>query len=320
MEPTQPTPGTAVIVDQLTLRFIGENKNGDLLHELRAAHVAQVLQGLVGLTSDFDKAGVFHDEGRPANSEVLVRPAKEGSFLIEVVRVVSENWETIAATATGAGIPTIGQIVWWATRSARADVKDFAHLENGKVKVTWQDDTSQEIPAAAWTELNKSPRRRKKQLREIMAPLADSRVTQLDVATTPAEDEQTPPASESLSPDFILKRADYDAVRPDDEVEEKAETFDVQARMSAINFDDPTKWRVKVGNKGRNVTVEDQQFLRQVSKGLAIRRQDTFWLKIREDATVKDGRTSTKWTVLKVDMLRKAASDDESQERGSTEA
>ncbi|GFG83338.1 hypothetical protein [Mycolicibacter algericus] len=45
-----------VIVDSLTLRFTGENGDGADLHELRAAHVADVLLGLVGLTSDFDKA------------------------------------------------------------------------------------------------------------------------------------------------------------------------------------------------------------------------------------------------------------------------
>lgn len=43
------------VVDTLTLRFTGEDENGVAIHELRAAHVAEVLQGLVGLTSDFDK-------------------------------------------------------------------------------------------------------------------------------------------------------------------------------------------------------------------------------------------------------------------------
>ncbi|AXQ53143.1 hypothetical protein SEA_TAPIOCA_31 [Mycobacterium phage Tapioca] len=95
------------IVDSLTLRFVGEDNNGVALHELRAAHVAEVLQGLVGLTSDFDKAGAFHEEG-PADSEVLVRPAKPGSFLIEVVRTVVENIDTVRSTATAAGIPSIG--------------------------------------------------------------------------------------------------------------------------------------------------------------------------------------------------------------------
>ena len=132
MEP-EPVGG---VVDSLTLRFVGQEKDGTELHELRAAHVAEVLQGLVGLSSDFTKAGVFGEDG-PATSEVLVRPPQEGSFLIEVVRFVQENQEVIAASATAAGVPTLSQVIWWATQSARADVADFNYLDNGKVKITW---------------------------------------------------------------------------------------------------------------------------------------------------------------------------------------
>lgn len=309
------------IVDSLTLRFIGENENGVTLHELRAAHVAEVLQGLVGLTSDFDEAGAFHNEG-PSGSEVLVRPAQDGSFLIEVIRVVAENWDTAktvgAAVAAVTGVPSLGSIVWWATKSMRAEVKDFAYLDNGNVKVTWQDDTAQEVPSAVWKELQKHGRRRKKQLRQIMAPLSDARVTELDV-TAPTDANQ-PEADDKAPPTFVLKRADYDAVRPDDEVKEKSKTFEVEARMSAINFDDPTKWRVKTKHKTRAVTVEDEKFLGQVARGLAIRPQDIFWLRIREDATVKNGRTSTKWVVVNVEGHRRAAGDDESQEHSPPSA
>lgn len=299
------------IVDSLTLRFVGENEDGFALHELRAAHVAEVLQGLVGLTSDFDKAGAFHDEG-PSDSEVLVRPAENGSFLIEVVRVVTENWDNVKDTVAAAGVPSLATIVWWATKSQRADVKDFTYLDNGNVKITWQDDTAQEVPPAVWKELQKNKRRRKKQLRQIMAPLADSRVTELDVAA-PVEAHQ--PAAQDKAPQkFVLERADYDAVRPEDEIKESSETFEVEAQMSAIDFDDPTRWRVKTRARTRNVTVEDEKFLGQVARGLAIRPQDIFWLQVREDATVKNGRLRTKWTVVSVERHRRAAGDDESQE------
>ncbi len=316
------------IADSLTLRFQGQDEGGGELHELRASHVAEVLQGLVGLTSDFDKAGVFHEEG-PASAEVLVRPAKEGSFLIEVVRVVTENWDTVkatadtvAATATAAGVPSLSAILWWATKSVRADVKDFTYLENGNVKVTWQDDSSEEIPAAAWKELQTRKRRRKKQLRQIMAPLSDPRVAELDVAA-PAEPEADADQSaeqESSPQKFVLKRADYDAVRPEDEIKETSDVFEVQARMSAIDFDDPTKWRVKPEGRARTVTVTDEKFLRQVAQGLAITRQDTFALQVREDITVKNGSTRTKWIVEKVERIRRADSGDESQDHGAPPA
>src|SRR5690625_1439989 len=197
----EPAPGTK-IVDALTLRFTGEDENGVKLQELRASHVAEVLQGLVELSSDFAKAGAFHDEG-PIASEVLVRPAQEGSFLLEVVRVVTDNWEI----ATVAGVPSIGTIVHWATRSMRAEVKDFSHLDNGNVKVVWQDDTAEEVPVAAWNELQKRKPRRKKQLRKIMAPLSDLRVRKIDVTSS---DRKTP-KDETESESFTLKRADYHA-------------------------------------------------------------------------------------------------------------
>lgn len=309
--------------DVTTLRFVGDDGDGVGLHELRAAHVAEVLQGLVGLNSDFAKAGVFHVEG-PAASEVLVRPAQEGSFLIEVVRVVVENWDAVKATASttyaaagAVGVPSLGTILWWATKSARADVKDFDYLENGNVKVIWQDDKAEEIPLAAWKELNTRRRRRRKQLRQIMAPLSDSRVTKVDV--TPAGDDAAKSdVDDEVPSSFTLSRTDYDAVRPSDEVEERSEVFEVEARMSAIDFDDPSRWRVKTKDRTRNVTVDDQEFLRRVKSGLAIRPSDIFWLRIREDATVKNGRTGTKWFVEHVERHRRAAGDDEPQDSGAS--
>jgi hypothetical protein len=297
---------TDVIVDSLTLRFVGSEKDGTELHELRAAHVAEVLQGLVGLSSDFEKAGVFGGEG-PANSDVLVRPAQEGSFLIEVVRVAQENWGLVTAAV---GVPSLGKVIWWATRSARADVQDFDYLDNGNVKVTWQDDTAEEIPVDAWNELQKRDRRRKKQLREIMAPLSDSRVTSLDVGSSP---ELSVGANEDSAADevFVLSKQDYDAVKPDDDVAERSDIFEVEAQMSAIDFDDFTRWRVKAKNRTHSATVEDTAFLARVADGLAIRKGDIFRLRIREDATTKNGRTRTIWTVLRVESHRRAASDED---------
>ncbi|QUW19990.1 hypothetical protein JSQ78_00395 [Agrococcus sp. Marseille-Q4369] len=268
-----------------------------------------MLQGLVGLTSDFDKAGVFTDG--PIDSEVLVRPPQEGSFLIEVVRVVTENWETAAVVGTAAGVPSLANVIWWATKSARAELKDYERLENGRVKVMWQDDTAQEIPAAAFDELQKRKRRRKKQLQQILAPLSDARVEAVDVASDPEMVEAAPEAELEAPESFVLKRADYDAVRPDDEIEESDHIFTVEARMSAINFDDPTKWKVKTKEQTRSAIVEDKEFLQKVANGLAIRKSDLFHLRVRENKIVKNGRSRTSWTVLHVDSHRRAAGDDE---------
>ena len=65
-------PGGDAVVDSLILRFVGQDDDGTPLHELRAAHVAEVLPGVVGLSSDFAKAGVFDAEGPFPAQEAVV--------------------------------------------------------------------------------------------------------------------------------------------------------------------------------------------------------------------------------------------------------
>nr|WP_176704843.1 hypothetical protein [Arthrobacter sp.]AXV46231.1 hypothetical protein pA2H1_p07 [Arthrobacter sp.] len=289
------------VVEFLTLRFEGETEDGRTLHELKASHVAEVLEGLVGLASDFAKAGVFGEDG-PISSELLVQPPREGSFILEILRVVQENPDIVAAGAGAAGVPTLSQIIWWATKSVRADVSDFDYLENDNVKVSWQDGTVQEVPRAAWNELQKRDRRRKKQLRQIMAPMSDQNVTSLELQASPAEEV----TDEDVREVFTLTQPDYEAVQPDESVTESHQIFEIEAQMSAIDFDDSTKWRIKAKDSTRAVIVEDTQFLARVSRGLAIRKSDIFKLKVREDKVEKNGKTRRTWTVLEVKSYRKA--------------
>lgn len=296
---------TNSIVESMTLRFEGKAEDGSALHELRASHVAEVLQGLVGLSSDFAKAGAFGDG--PAGSELLVRPPKEGSFLIEVLRVVQDNSEMAITLATAAGAPTLSQVIWWATKSVRADVADFTPLENGNVKVSWQDGTAQEVPRPAWDELQKRDKRRKKQLRQIMAPLSDTQVSSVEIEGSTTVEPEPGEAPEV----FTLTRPDYDAVRPDDDISESQNIFETEAQMSAIDFDNPAKWKVRTKDSNRAAIVEDTTFLNRVANGLAIRKSDIFKLKVREDIIEKNGKTRRTWTVLKVESYRKAANDDD---------
>jgi hypothetical protein len=201
-------------------------------------------------------------------------------------------------------------IFWWATKYERAGVKDFTYLDNGSVKVIWQDDLAEEIPREAWEELNKRKHRRRKQLRQIMAPLSDTRVEELDVAVIPSVPEQQAP-----EPIATLTRDDLNAVQPLDDVEESSEFLDLEAQLAAVDFEDPTKWRVKAAGKTRSASVEDEEFLGRVSNGLAIRSTDIFRVRIREDVTTTNARSSTKWTILKVESYRRASHDDEPDER-----
>lgn len=292
------------VVESMTLRFDGKTEKGETLHELRASHVAEVLQGLVGISSDFEKAGAFADG--PVASELLVRPPEKGSFLIEVLRIAHDNPELITASVAATGIPTLSQIIMWSTKSARADVSGFDHLENGNVKITWQDNTAQEVPRPVWDELQKRKRRRKKQLRQIMAPLSDTQVSSVEIESEPSDEAESRAPIEPVT----LTRPDYDAVRPDDDISEKTKTFEVEAQMSAIDFDNPTKWRVKTSRLTRGAVVEDTDFLTRVANGLAIRKNDIFNLSVREDSIEKNGRTRRTWTVLKVKSHRRAANDD----------
>lgn len=271
---------------EVSLRFEGENPQGTPFRELRAEHVADVLEGVSELVYDFEKAGVFHGHG-PEDMRLMVHPPKEGSFELEITQMIA-NYKEAAALI---GIPTLGQIIWWATKSFRADVKDFTYLENGNVKIVWQDDTVDEVPKAAWEELNKRKRRRRRQLRKIMRPLEDKRVANL---------ETTSKAVDGSTDKYTLTRDDYNAVKPSEEIEESFDIFDIEGKLSAINFDDPDRWRVDTVIAKRMATVEDEDFLDQVNQGLALSNDDTYMLKIREDKTIKNGRTQTKWTILEI--------------------
>lgn len=281
--------------DVVQFRFTGQTSDGEELRELPAALLAETLQGLVELTSDFAKAGTF---GNGLPPEVRVRPAREGSFILEVVNFISEH---PAEVATSVGMPSLSSVLWWATKSVRADVKDFTHLPNGNVKVVWQDDTVNEIPLAAWDELNKRKRRRKGQLRKIMAPLSDAEVTAVQVTDL----EDVPRGIVNDAPEeYVLERTDYHLARPEDEVVNDSRFFETEAQMATVDFEGD-KWRVKTHDRTRSVTVEDAKFLTRVAEGLALHKDDIFNLKIREDSTTTNGRTRTTWTVLKVKGHRK---------------
>jgi hypothetical protein len=291
--------------DALRLRFVGE-KDGEPVHELRAAHVAEVLQGVVGLAADFAKAGALADG---PGTELFVRPPQEGSFVLDVIRDFGDF--DFGSFATGLGVtgaPSLCTVLWWATRSVRAEVQDFTYLENGNVKLNWQDNTVSEVPEAVWRELQVRKHRRKKQLRQIMAPLSEHGVTALEISDTEAADESS---QDDAPATFTLERPDYQAMLGDEVDEEVEIVFDAEAQMGAVDFDSGEKWRIKTAESERSATVVDKEFLREVDNGLALHKNDIFWLRIREVGTVKNGRLSRKWTVLKVLEHRRGSGDDD---------
>ena len=122
-----------------------------------------------------------------------------------------------------------------------------------------------------------------------MTPLSDPSVTSIEVLNEEAVSDAEP----ELEADSTLGRDDCNVMRLEDEVEESSGIYDVDAQMTAINFDNARKWRVKTVDQRRLATVEDEEFVGRVAGDLAIRETDIFRLRIREDQTKTNGRTQT---------------------------
>jgi hypothetical protein len=263
----------------------------DTLVDLSAAELAEVLSGLVELTTDFAKAGLFGDGPPP---EVRVLPTRQGSFVVQaILKWMTENPEGTFSIGGGSGAALV-QAIRAATKSMRADVEDFEYLDNGNVKVKWQDSTVDDVPEPVWQELSKRKKRRKSALRKLMAPLGDD----ADSLHVSSPDDEAPESVAS----FVANREDY-GIAAHEEVEESEESdiFTTEAEVRAIDFADGGPWRVKTPQHGeRSATVEDEQFLRRINEGLALRKTDIFNLRIREDSVTRNDRTTRTWVVLKV--------------------
>lgn len=302
------------IGDVLTLRFQGTNDDGHNLHELRIEHVADVLEGLSEFVDGLESSGVLHSESS-LDAELFVRPAREGSFIIEVIRAVAENptaigevyevAKTAEATLADWGLPSLGAFIWWATKGMRAAPQDVEYLDDDKVKVKWQDKTVDVIPLAAWEELQKSPKRRKKQLRKIMAPLEDPRVGCLEV------NDVTPVDSEDDGVQFTLDHDDYAATKPKAESESSTTHHKFQGRILALDFNDSGQWKVETPFGTRKVTIADRVFLDKLGEGLSITKEDKYQMVIIEEKTVKDERTKRTLTVVHIEKVEDGEGNEE---------
>lgn len=292
------------------LRFRGED---DSLHDLNATEVADVLQGLVEFTSQMAKAGLF-GSGYPP--EVRVRPVKQGSFLVEaLIQFAQENPEVAWGMALTAGGGVTESIRLAIRRLRGREASDIEYLENGGVKVTWPDDTVDEVPAEVWKELNQQSRKTKKALGKIMAPLGD------DVSTLEVRQGGTEESSDDVmgtEPSDVLTRADYNAaVVPEPDPEDELDTFDLEAVAESIDFVPNSKWRLnyRFGNTRRNrqATMADEDFQRALDGGGAVHKGDILNLRIQEVVSVKNGRASTDWTIVKVLSQRAGSNDGEGE-------
>lgn len=288
------------------LRFLG--RDGELT-DLNAHELSEVLQGMVEFASDMAKVGTFGDGPPP---EVRVRPAQEGSFIVDFIMQWAEPYGI--AMSAGAGLTQAFNL---ATRRMREEPTDVDYLPNGNVKVQY-DRAVFEVPEQAWKELNKQKRRTRGALRKIMAPLGDDaeQLEMRDGAPTDTTEEvlQSPP-------DVVVDRTDYrEAATEVDDVEEATETFETEAQLRSVDFKPGEKWRFTTTRGTRRATMDDSEFLAQLDKGMALHKGDIFDLTIREERTIRNGRTVRDWTILKAARKRRGGDDDDDHSTPDPEA
>lgn len=286
------------------LRYSDE---GGTIHDLNAAEMAEALQGLVELNSQMAKAGLY---GEGAPPELRVRPPQEGSFIIEtVLQWAAENPEG-AATVYGTVGGALTGVIRMGVRLVRGDeVDDFEYLDNGNVKVKWKHGSPEEVPQKVWNELQTKKRRTRKSLSKIMAPLGDDadRLEIRDGNTAETTDEIM-----QTEPDLVVGRDDYRAaVQEVDDISENVSQFDAEARLRTIDFRRGEKWTVKTVYGTRKATIEDEEFLLLLDRGMALHKNDIFDVTIHEVVTNKNGRNSTEWSLIRVTRKKRGEDDDD---------
>ena len=280
------------------LRFADEDGH---VRDINAAELAEALQGLVEFTSQLAKKGAL-GEGVPPT--VRVRPPKEGSFIVETILQYPVESLTYATSATGALVQGLNVAV----RRLRGQVvDDFEPLPNGNVKLKWRGGGVTEVPQAVWQELNTIKRPTRRAMRKLLAPLSD------DVETLEIRQAQPGESTEDVlksAPAIVAVVSDYKtaAVEPDEE-EESVDTFEAEATFESLDFRPGEKWRVQTRFGKRAATIEDDAFLLDLDRGMAIHKDDLFIVKIRENRVTKNGRVSTSWALVEVRRTRRGVDD-----------
>lgn len=288
----------------IQLRFSSEDGS---ISDLNAAEVAEVLQGLVQFTSQMTAAGLFES---PVGPTVRVRPPKAGSF--ELVAVLQWAHENPAVAAAMVGPTTVGAVtvaIRVGTRLFRGvTAKDVERLDDGKTaKITWSDETVQEVPVGVWDRINKARHPTKAALRKIMAPLGDD-ATRLEI------DSGREIAGDVDSPTMVLDRADYRAVAAADPAPaDRSRTFETEATLLSVDFRRGEPWRIETRDgtrrTSRKATLEDESYQRELDNGLALGKNDLLILRIQEVETKPGERTTRRWSIVKV-LARRAGGGD----------
>lgn len=308
------------------LRFADDDNN---VNDISASDLAEVLEGLVEFSGELAKSGEFGDGAAP---RIRIRAPKEGSFIIEALVWMGENpigaaGLGVAGTAVVAAGKSFGNAAGKAVAEALgAGIRNlrgqkhvgFDYLENGDVKVAWEDGSVSQVRRETWEKLQQMKRPTRRALSKILTPLntdADKlEIRDASVNDTTEEILQTPA-------DAVAVRADYlNAIVEPEEEYENERIFDTEATLGAIDFDNTAKWRVKTTHEGtRTATIEDVQFLQGLDRGDAIHKNDIFWLKVKETTIKERGKNvRTEWAVIEVSRTKRGDTDGDAHDGDST--
>ncbi|WP_284303952.1 hypothetical protein [Mobilicoccus caccae] len=298
----------------MQLRF--RDLDGEL-QVMNAALLGEALQGMAEFVGSLSAERGLGDGPPP---EVLVRPIREGSVVVDTLIHAAQQDPFGALTVAGGGAAGIATALRVSIRSLRVTVSSFDHLPTGTTKVTWSDGESQEIPTAAWKALQSQKRRTRRALGKIMAPLA-GRSDVLEVreggATQTSEEitESSPVVVEATTDDYRAARPE-----PQDSEDSQERTFEVEGRLKSVDFDDNSKWQIVTLEGSRKAIMEDYDFLERVDRGLPLRKDDIFQFLIREEVTSPNGRTKRSWTILEVTGHRQGYHDDDDEQGSDVDA
>jgi len=293
------------------LRFA--DHHGDV-HDLNAAEMAEVLEGLVELTSALASDGEF-GEGYPP--EVRVRPPREGSFIIEAVLALSSAHpaEALTIATTTGGVLAKGVSVGL-KRLRGVEPSDVEFLPENQVKVKWPNDSGFDIVSRkTWDRFTDMKRKTRGSLRKLMAPMGDD-VDSLELRDG-GVDESTSELLDSPA-EVVADRRDYrEAAAHEDEIEEDEFEFDVEAKLLSVDFRPDQKWTITTSYGSRKARMDDSEFVARLDDDLALHKNDIFNVTIREVRTVKNGRTSRDWSMIHVERIRQGSDDDDDTSRAS---
>lgn len=285
------------------LRYFNEDNS---LGEISAAELSDALSGVVELTSQMHKAGLF---GNAVPPEVKARPAEKGSFVLTtVIEFISSDPLIVGALYSTAGSALLLVVGAGIKLLRGVCIRSQVATGYGTMAITWEDGSFDELPISAWRKLSTMPNQTKKAFRKLMAPLSDE-ATMLEMRDG-AVDKDSQELSQQPAA-ATATRDDYRAATYEEEVDEPdIDRFEAEAQFVNVDFEDGERWRIRTPRGERKVSIEDQDFLRRVSRNEPISKNNIYRVWIREESAVSNGRRSTTWALESVELVREGKRDD----------